>query len=406
VKNIVLITVDCLRFDHYEKVKTPILNYIKKNHFTTAPFTPNSFKGLFFGELPLSGGTGMTPLFPKNCISNRLRKQGFSTIGLFSNPLLAQLLEGTEWDFLKDVPPIKVKKTKKNYLAKIIRKLRYSTKRKESLLKSSAYADASQITELAIEQIKSLTSDRPTFLWIHYMDSHFPYNLIDFNKKKLYEDKIRRLYERFYNKDVSEDDITLLKSIYSSALSYLQFNIQKLIKHSVDELVDPIIIITSDHGEGFLEHGTISHKPYLFDDLLHVPLLSNIKLFDTMNLTSHIDLFKKILELSGWTDSILPKETENFLTKIKGDFENATFAGVFSDPNNDSGHPRLSLRTNSRKYILYEDFIGYYDLQKDLEENYPITSVSNEPAIDILLERRDVILKTKNINKNYESKKN
>jgi len=397
VKNIVLITVDCLRFDHYERVKTLNLNYIKKNHFTTSPFTPNSFKGLFFGELPLSGGTGMTPFYPKNCISNRLRKLGFTTIGLFSNPLLSQLLKRTEWDFLKDIPPLKLKNTKKKYFTKIIRNFWYSTERRESLLKQSAYTDASQITELAIKQLKNRVSDRPTFLWVHYMDSHFPYNLINFDQEKLSEEKIRKIYERFYNQDISEHDIPHLKNIYSSALSYLQFHIQNLITHCIEELVDPVIMLTSDHGEGFLEHGTISHQPYLYDELLCVPLLSNVKLLDTKKLTSHIDLYEKILYLSGWTCSIMSKDTKNFMTMINRDFENAIFAGVFSDPNNDSGYPRLSLRTDSRKYILYEDFAGYYDLQKDFKENYPIPIYSNEKAINILLKRRDVILKTTDI---------
>ncbi|MDD5557020.1 MAG: sulfatase [bacterium] len=36
---------------------------------------------------------------------------------------------------------------------------------------------------------------------------------------------------------------------------------------------DTILIVTSDHGEGFLEHGTIGHPEALYDEIIRVPLI-------------------------------------------------------------------------------------------------------------------------------------
>ena len=38
-------------------------------------------------------------------------------------------------------------------------------------------------------------------------------------------------------------------------------------------LSNTLVIITSDHGDEFLEHGSITHTAKLYDELIHVPLI-------------------------------------------------------------------------------------------------------------------------------------
>jgi arylsulfatase A-like enzyme len=36
---------------------------------------------------------------------------------------------------------------------------------------------------------------------------------------------------------------------------------------------DTLVVLTSDHGEAFMEHGRLGHNTTLYDEMLHVPLL-------------------------------------------------------------------------------------------------------------------------------------
>jgi len=93
------------------------------------------------------------------------------------------------------------------------------------------------------------------------------------------------------------------------------------------------IVITSDHGEGFWEHGSFEHGTTLFDEVLHVPLilippggLDSTRRVPTA--VSNIDVFPTILELAGaplsgaehgrsltrfFTASPTPAPTEHFM---------------------------------------------------------------------------------------------
>ncbi len=64
-----------------------------------------------------------------------------------------------------------------------------------------------------------------------------------------------------------------------------------------------IIIITADHGNGFGEHGQISHGEFLYDGLIHVPLIMYLpgisKSVRINDLAQSIDIMPTILELLG-----------------------------------------------------------------------------------------------------------
>lgn len=69
-------------------------------------------------------------------------------------------------------------------------------------------------------------------------------------------------------------------------------------------LDDTLVVLTSDHGEAFLEHGTLTHGDVLFDELVHVPLV--IRTPDgrprgrrVPNLTSLVDLAPTVLDYVG-----------------------------------------------------------------------------------------------------------
>lgn len=63
-----------------------------------------------------------------------------------------------------------------------------------------------------------------------------------------------------------------LIALYDSEIGYVDFYVGKLIqKFGLDK--NTLIIITSDHGEEFLEHGQIEHGNTLYQETIHIPLI-------------------------------------------------------------------------------------------------------------------------------------
>lgn len=89
-------------------------------------------------------------------------------------------------------------------------------------------------------------------------------------------------------KDVSKHDIELMNDAYNFSTYILASNIRRLITRG------DMVVLTSDHGEGFYEHGFFGHPNWrMYSELLRVPLAiwngDNVGTID--KLTSTMDLF-------------------------------------------------------------------------------------------------------------------
>lgn len=75
--------------------------------------------------------------------------------------------------------------------------------------------------------------------------------------------------------EMSEEEWSVIRSWYDGAIRYLDSLVGDLISHLRDTGVyeDTMLIITSDHGDNFGDHGMSSHNFCLYDSLVHVPLV-------------------------------------------------------------------------------------------------------------------------------------
>ncbi len=122
-------------------------------------------------------------------------------------------------------------------------------------------------------------------------------------------------------------------------------------------LDDSYFILTSDHGEGFWEHGLSEHGNSLFNELLAVPLVISPPRATSYssgvvdNLQGSVDLFPTILDMAGVS---IPRHCsgESLLPYFHGSKSLATGRKVFSE----SPHSRmihgLSCQTEDRKLIF------------------------------------------------------
>jgi arylsulfatase A-like enzyme len=190
------------------------------------------------------------------------------------------------------------------------------------------------------------------------------------SKNKL--DKLQELRNPVYRPGVNfqEDPVkTYLKDLYDAAiLEYDQEVIGPVIaKLKALKIYDrTIIVVCSDHGEEFGEHGGFTHGATLYDEVTHVPLIMRIPWFNSA---------RQINALAQTTD-ILPTLLDLLRIPIPHQAQGKSFAGMIDDKRLPELHEyvfgrmpvKSSIRSRDWLLILDEDHPGqkeFYDLHAD-----------------------------------------
>ncbi len=156
------------------------------------------------------------------------------------------------------------------------------------------------ITEKFINYIANSDGKKPFFSFIFYDSSHQPYHYSKgFEKFRPVSD-----HEINYFKDISKDNISILKNRYKNSIFYNDYLIGNIISSlKKNNLFDnSMVVVTGDHGEEFYENGYFGHTSS-FDDyqvktafVLHYP---GLEPFSTERITSHLDLVPTLIESLG-----------------------------------------------------------------------------------------------------------
>ncbi|MCB1049449.1 MAG: sulfatase-like hydrolase/transferase [Acidobacteria bacterium] len=101
---------------------------------------------------------------------------------------------------------------------------------------------ASVTLQRALAYMKSLKPDRPYFIWVHFYDPHAPY-----------------LSDR-------QD----LRGRYQDEIGSVDYAVGKLMEAS---RTDQLTVLVADHGESLGEHGEEAHGLFVYQSVLHVPLI-------------------------------------------------------------------------------------------------------------------------------------
>ena len=128
-----------------------------------------------------------------------------------------------------------------------------------------------------------------------------------------------------------------------------------------------IVIITSDHGDGFKEHGLINHGMALFKELLHVPLIVHIPDAEPHTVdgpVSPLDIVPTIADLAGIDISDLTLEGRSLVPQLFY-ARDAKDRVVFSETNYPD--PQRAAISQQYKLILNLKTNSYqlFDLAKD-----------------------------------------
>ena len=132
-----------------------------------------------------------------------------------------------------------------------------------------------------------VVDDRPTFAMIHLLPPHNPYlpppPFLGSRSGWYTRDvRIRAPILSRFERSIPTEEVELRDDIRRAARDMYEENVQfadHLVGRFVDDLKqqgrydDALIIVLSDHGEGFYEHGRFLHTDSVYEELLHVPLI-------------------------------------------------------------------------------------------------------------------------------------
>lgn len=369
IDNIILLTIDSLRADHlscfnYSRTTTPNLdNLVEENIIFTKANSASSHTREAVPSI-------LTGLYPDEAINNQyhltastvahyLSREGFQTGAFHSNPFISRAY-GYAKDFDKFYDDLYIGRHKLiTLIERVIDKVF-----------NRHYARAQTINDLSFNWLTALEDDQPYFLWNHYMDVHGPYEPPEQYQQLFRDDSVsqttaQQLYKRALNKpeSISAEEHQLLIDLYDTEIRHLDKYIGEFIEEvrSLPSGKETLIIITSDHGDAFREHGYYEHPRYLHDELLHVPLIIDYPGFDQTTIdvpTSTLDIAPTIYDVINLNHKQLPGESLFDIVASPEEYSDRMVFSSVTGEKSESHLQRFGARTKNEAATLVSNTSG------------------------------------------------
>lgn len=373
--NVLLIVMDTVRADHlslygYPRKTTPFLERLAEDAsvfthaYAAAPWTLPSHASIFTGLYPSRHNTHAEHLWLDNSyrtLAEMLSDDGYQTVSFSNNDYISSyhnMIQGFERTWGKGTWADEIRMPDRSFGGSVLSTLRWVRDQIRTRILVKVMENPADlfdcpnagVTNQAVSEWLNRERDksRPFFVFINYMDAHFPYNPDNETARLFLDEKdvkqSHRLSLRFppieYMLDMSkggytEADIRIMNGLYDACLRYLDGEIEKLLTQmkALGIYDNTLIILTSDHGEYFGTRNRLAHGLGLHDELLHIPLIarypSRFKAgarYDTV--VTHIDIPETILSCAKIQErpkkrmpaQVLYAPTDSFRPYVYGEF--------------------------------------------------------------------------------------
>jgi arylsulfatase A-like enzyme len=287
--NILLVVVDTLRADHlsayqYPRATSPNIDRLARNSVwfenavATSSWTLPSHASLVTGRYPYEHGAQTVALDSRYpTIGETLQHKGYRTAAFSANQYWFGRREGFGRGFIRfddyffDVRSMAIRPFYGRVAATAIR-------RAVGNRNLPARKPAAEVNRDALDWIRQ-DSGRPFFAMLNYFDAHQPYlppepYLTKFAASK---DQFNRTIP-FDGSDFTKmtpDQLQHEIDAYDGAINYIDEAFGRLMADlmTAGRATDTLIIVTSDHGESFGEHGMYTHRNALYLEGIRVPLI-------------------------------------------------------------------------------------------------------------------------------------
>lgn len=287
--NVLLLVLDTVRALSlsaygYERATSPVLAALAQRGVrfdravATAPWTLPTHASLFTGRYPHEMSAGWsTPLdgtFPT--LAERLTGIGYSTGGLAANLRYSSYEFGIArgFGYYRDYD-VSVSEMWRSSGLTLALGLWLTQRMGGYNAPGRLWADRMNERLLAWLDDEALRQrDRPFFAFVNYYDAHGPYDPPEAPFDTLFSGKEPPTRDPA-SRDFTAEEIAGLLDTYDASIAYLDRELGKLFAalQARGLLENTIVIVTSDHGEEFNEHGQMNHGNTLYFPSLHVPLI-------------------------------------------------------------------------------------------------------------------------------------
>lgn len=270
--SIMIVTIDTLRADRVgaygdDKARTPVMDGLAKagvvfeRAFTPVPITLPAHVSLMTGLLPPAHGVRGNGSFALGAgpttLAEVMKKTGRQTAAFIGGfPLSRRFGLSRGFDVYDD-----------------------SVTKADGVNYDLAERRADSVVERALAWL--VANPGPSFVWVHLFDPHAPYDPP----------------EAFRTDDPYRDEIASADASLGRLISAWDARAGK-----------SLVVVTSDHGEAFGEHGEWSHSLFVYDTTLHVPLIVRGSGFDpgrrSQVSVSLVDIAATLAEFTGSSGAI------------------------------------------------------------------------------------------------------
>jgi arylsulfatase A-like enzyme len=372
--NIIFICIDALRSDHlgcygYNRDTSPFLdqlarkNIIFKKNITQSSWTKTSVATFMTSKYQtLSDVVEDEDKLPlsENTLAEILKDNGYSTLAYVSNPWLKTRFGFDQGFDYYNEDAVKTLRIEVEDVCKYILKVK----------------------------------DSSFFLYVHFMDVHNPYNPPSPFKEVFTKNlKGSFVYDDGPMPDINEDDLEYTKGLYDGEIRFVDEKIRHIFNFLEDQnlLKKTVVIINSDHGDEFLEHGGMGHGTTLYNELLFVPLIfvPNNEMITAQSVVHsfvrNIDILPTILEVSGIPIKN-PVDGRSLLSVIKGKEKNYSHDLVLSRVKSKSTKDELlSIYKGKYKYIfnITQGRSQLFNIEKDIWETEDLSKINPGITMEI-----------------------
>ena len=295
--NLLFITLDTARAANlslhgYARATTPRIDRFARRGVVfdqahaTAPWTLPSHASMFTGRWPHElSATLDSPLDAKfPVLAEYLAARGYRTAGFVANLMFCGWSTGLNrgFDRYEDYPRSAGQVASSSTLARNV----VNNFRLRKLIEDDEHINrvsAEEINRRALAWLEDRQA-APFFMFLNYFDAHEPYLPPPPFDTKFGAGRTRGRFSPLHHwlwdpamrhGQLSDADRQEEVAAYDGGLAWLDHHIGNLLDEldRRDLLSNTVVVITSDHGEEFAEHGVYEHGYSLYRPSLHVPLV-------------------------------------------------------------------------------------------------------------------------------------